>query len=114
MAKAKISPKRKKSSSDIKKAKRIKKNGGFAPYDPIAHALDENFVSKAIFSCLKNNDPEGIIEIISEYLDLLNKVKSAQQADLPRSTMYHSLKQKNPTVKTLAKLVSASVSAGKK
>lgn len=60
--------------------------------------------------CLQNNDPEGVIEVISIHLKALNQVKEATQPELPRSTVYHSLyKSKNPTIKTLAKLVHASI-----
>jgi len=86
----------------------------FVEYDPIADVLDESFLGRAIFSCLKNNNPEGIIEVISGYLEIANKVKFANNVDLSRSTLYHSLKKKNPTIKTLAKLVSASFAQAKK
>ena len=42
------------------------------------------------------------------YLDSLNKTRTAKKIHIPRSTMYYSLKRRNPTVRTLAKLVYAS------
>lgn len=77
------------------------------PYSPTQEILKGDLTAKAIMECLLNNDPEGVIEVISTYLEVLNKVKSAQRVDLPRSTLYHSLKMKNPTIKTLAKLMHA-------
>ena len=107
MAKAKISVKRKTSSSKVKKVK-IKDFSGLQEYSPTERLLDKNFIGAAILECLSNNDPEGVMEIIEIYLDTLNKTQTSKKARLARSTMYHSLKGRNPTVKTLAKLVYAS------
>lgn len=85
---------------------KIKKNAQLRSYSPTEELSDENFIGKAILECLKNNDPEGVMEVLSIYLKTVNKVKSAQQANVARSTLYHSIKNKNPTIKTLAKLVS--------
>lgn len=90
------------------KNNKTKINPKLIPYSPTDELLDENFMGKAILECLKNNDPEGVVEIVAMYMNTLNKIKSAQQVDLPRSTLYHSLKSKNPTIKTLAKLVHVS------
>lgn len=57
---------------------------------------------------LKNNDPEGVIEVISTYLNAIEKTHFAKKANIPKSTLYHSLKSKNPTIKTLAKIIHAS------
>ncbi len=74
-------------------------------YSPTQELLDEEFIAKAIWECLKNNDPEGVVEIIETHLEVVNKVKASQKNELSRSTMYHAIKGKNPTIKTLAKLV---------
>jgi DNA-binding phage protein len=76
-------------------------------YDPIDELKDENFIGKAILECLINNDPEGVMEVIGIYLSTLEKNKFVQDAQVPKSTLYHSLKSKNPTIKTLAKIVHA-------
>lgn len=107
MAKIRISTKRKTSTQKGKKLK-IKDFAGVQEYSPTEYLLDKNFVGAAILECLSNNDPEGVMEIIEIYLDTLNKTQMAKKTHLPRSTMYHSLKGRNPTVKTLAKLVYAS------
>ena len=63
-----------------------------------------NFLSiLTILECLQNNDPDGVMEIIAIYLEALNKAKLRQEANLPRSTLYSTLKHRNPTIKTLAK-----------
>ena len=106
MAKAKTSPKQKKFSKTIQ-ARRLKKNTGVVSYSPTKTLLDEDFISRAIWECLKNNDPEGVVEVIEAHLEAVNKTQLAKKGSLARSTMYHSLKVKNPTVTTLAKLIHA-------
>lgn len=86
---------------------KLKKGAKVIPYSPTKELLDENFIGLAIMECLKNDDPEGVIEVIQAHLNALNKARFSKAADLPRSTMYHLLKSKNPTIKTLAKLVHA-------
>jgi DNA-binding phage protein len=75
------------------------------PHDPFETLLDEEMIGGAIWECLRGNDPEGVIEIINAHLEAVNKAELAKKARMPRSTLYHSLKGKNPTVKTLAKLI---------
>lgn len=84
---------------------KLKKNAKVTEYSPTQELLDEDFIAKAVWECLKNNDPAGVVEIIETHLEIVNKVKAAQENKISRSTMYHALKGKNPTVKTLAKLV---------
>jgi DNA-binding phage protein len=86
---------------------KIKKGAPVTAYSPTQELLDEEFISKSIWACLKNNDPEGVIEVINAHLEIASKVAVCQKMSLARSTLYHSLKAKNPTLKTLAKLVSA-------
>ncbi len=50
-----------------------------------------------------------MIEVITIYLEAVNKTQIAKQNSMARSTLYHTLKNKNPTLRTLAKLVHASV-----
>ena len=106
MAKVKTLPQRKKSLKNTVKLK-IKKSTGVITYGPTETLLDENLISRAIWECLKNNDPKGVIEVINAHLNAVNKVQSAKKSALARSTMYHSLKTKNPTIATLAKLIHA-------
>lgn len=88
---------------------KTKNNFHLIPYDPIKEITDENFVGKAILECLRNNDPEGVMDVIEMYLEALQKTQFVQKSLVPKSTLYHSLKSKNPTIKTLAKLVHATV-----
>ena len=84
---------------------KLKKNAKVIEYSATERLTDENFIAMAIWECLKNNDSEGVIEVIEAHLEAINKVKASHNMDLPRSTMYNAFKSKNPTVKTLAKLI---------
>lgn len=85
----------------------LKKNTGIRLSNPTEELLDEELISRAIWECLKEGDAEGFIEIIEIYLAAANKSQIAKKASIARSTVYHSLKGGNPTVRTLAKLVHA-------
>ncbi len=93
---------------------KIKNNADLIAYDPLQEMTNENFIGKAILECLRNNDPEGVMEVIEMYLEALEKTKFVKKALVPKSTLYHSLKSKNPTIKTLAKLVHATTIASRK
>src|SRR5437762_1442881 len=93
---------------------RIKPNSGLIPYSPLKELTDEKFIGKAILECLENNDPEGVREMIEIYLNALEKTQFVQRSRVPKSTLYYSLKSKNPTIKTLAKLVHATTIEARK
>ena len=84
---------------------KLKKNANVVEIDALQRLTDEKFIGEAILECLKNNDPEGVMEVIETYLEAVNKVKASKKTDLSRATMYHAFKSKNPTIKTLAKLI---------
>ncbi len=108
MAKAKTLNKRRKSFENVPRL-RLKKHAKLAKHNPFKTLLDEKLIAQAFWQCLKENDPEGAIEIISAHLNALNKVHFAKEAQMPRSTLYHSLKSKNHTIKTVAKLIHCSL-----
>lgn len=76
-------------------------------YDPMKVLLDDRLIAQAFWECLKNNDPEGAMEILEAHLRAKNKSKLAREHDLPRTTIYHAFKSKNPSLHTVAKLVHA-------
>lgn len=78
-------------------------------HNPSDYLTNAENIGKAIVECLENNDPEGVMEVISIYLEALNKTKLSQTRELHRQTLYSALKHRNPTVKTLAKLMHRSV-----
>ena len=106
MGKTKTSQKREKSSPRKLKIKNWK---GITKCNPEDTLLDENLVANAIFECLKENDTEALMEILDSYLSALNRSKFSRDKKIPRSTIYHSLKKRNPTIKTLARIVNAAV-----
>jgi len=79
---------------------------GASKMQPLSNLIDEQNVGLAILECLQNNDPGGVMEVVAIYLDAMNKSKLIETGEIPKSTFYHSLKNKNPTLKTLAKMVS--------
>ena len=85
----------------------VKPGLGVDFYDPTEALLDEDRIGRAIWECLKEGDAEGVIEIIQIHLEAVNKTQKAFEADLPKTTLYHTFRNKNPTIKTLAKLVHA-------
>lgn len=108
MAKTKTSTKQKKSLTNTPKLK-LKKTAGLIEYNPTEELLNEDLIMRALWECLRDNDPEGVIEVIDAHLRAVNKMQQAKKAEIARSTMYHSLKGKNPTIRTLAKLIHAAV-----
>lgn len=80
---------------------------GAKKLDPLTELTDAQETSKAVFECLLKNDPEGAMEMIEIYLEALNKAKMRRDTKLPKSTMYSALKHRNPTIKTLAKIMSS-------
>lgn len=84
---------------------KIKKNVKTNKFEPEKY-LSKEFIGTAIMECLLNNDPEGIVDLLEIYMDEQNKVVFLKEANVARSTAYQVLKNKNPTIKTLAKIVS--------
>lgn len=85
--------------------RKLKKDAHVKEIHPTQDLADEDLISKAIWECLKNNDPEGVIEVLQAHLEAVNMLKFSKEAHIPRATLYHFLQNKNPTLKTLAKVV---------
>jgi DNA-binding phage protein len=77
-------------------------------HDPMKSLLDTKKMGAAVMECLIENDTEGALEIIEIYLDALNRTQFLKDAKIPRSTAYNVFKRRNPTIKTLAKIMHAS------
>ena len=105
MDKKKTSKKRERSSPKQKIELRLEDFKDIKKSNPLKELLDVNQTSLAVFECLLNNDPEGAMEMIEIYLYALNKAKLRRKTKLPKSTMYSALKHRNPTIKTLAKIM---------
>ena len=74
-------------------------------HNPSTYLTDSENLGKAIVECLENNDPEGVMEVISIHLEAINKTKLSKDNQLHRQTLYSALKHRNPTIKTLAKIM---------
>lgn len=85
----------------------LREDIGLKEFEPATTLLDTKLIGAAIIQCLIENDPDGVMEIIEGHISCLNKSKFLKEADVPRSTMYKLFKTKNPTIKTLAKIMSA-------
>lgn len=107
MGKIKTS-KRQQSFLEKSKKMNLDKIKGLTRESPLKELVDPQQTALAILECLQNNDPKGAMEMISIYLDALNKTRLRQKAKLSKSTMYSALKHRNPTIKTLAKIMHAS------
>jgi DNA-binding phage protein len=106
MAKTKTSCVQKKSVKTTPKL-RLKKGVKIVDYSPTQELLDETLIRNAIWECLIKNDSAGVIKVLEAYFEAVSKQPLCQKHSLARSTLYHSFKEKNPTLRTLAKLVSA-------
>lgn len=67
MARQKILTRQRKSGSMIKLKKRPRE------YNPMQDLLDEQLIAQAVWECLKENDPDGLIEILEAHLRAKNK-----------------------------------------
>ena len=106
MSKIKTSKKQKDSMVLLPKRK-LKAGVKVTSFNPSKYLNNEKFIAEVIWECLKNNDPEGVMEALEVYFETVNKSRFSDESKVPRSTLYHSLAKKNPTLKTLAKLVNA-------
>lgn len=78
---------------------------GIRRANPLKHLTDPKLTGLSILECLLNNDPEGVMEMIEIYLHAVNKKKLLKKTKMPKSTMYSALKHRNPTIKTLCKIM---------
>ncbi len=83
----------------------LRDNVGATAFSPTEKLKDIKLIGAAIMECLIENDPKGAMEAIETHLEAMNKSAFLKEAGVPRSTMYKLLKTKNPTIKTLAKIL---------
>lgn len=78
MAKRKILIKPKASSGSFPIVK-LRNRAEFEEFSPLDELLDENNLIEAIQECTRDNDPEGILEVIQIYLDACERAKKKPQ-----------------------------------
>jgi len=106
MAKTRTSKKPKKSLTNTPKKKlKLTDHPDLEKYSPSEEICEGKLFQDAFWECVHNNDPEGAVEMLEIYLNAVNKKKQREKHNLPKSTMYNSFKNKNPTIKTLCKMI---------
>ncbi len=83
----------------------LREDAKLKEYDPIKNLLDKQKMGAAVMECLIENDTEGVLEIIESYLYAIGRTQFLKNAKIPRSTAHNFLKRRNPTIKTLAKIM---------
>jgi hypothetical protein len=63
----------------LENTRKIRKHVSLIPYSPSQELTNPDFIEQALIECLKNNDLEGIIEIISSYLHALEKTNNKEK-----------------------------------
>lgn len=84
---------------------KIRKDAEIYPLELSKDLTNEKLIAQAFWECLKDNDPEGAMEMIAIYFREINKLKYSKEKNIARSTLYRSLRRKNLTIKTVAKIL---------
>ncbi|NGX45772.1 MAG: hypothetical protein K940chlam2_00952 [Chlamydiae bacterium] len=117
MVKAKTSRRRVESSKTRKKSKTfslediqpisLKSRKGLKELSAAKELQDEELIVRALLECLKENDSDGVIDVLNAHLLGVNKSEFAQEAGISRSTLYDILHgRKNPTLRVLVSCIS--------
>lgn len=73
-------------------------------FDSIESLLIDDIIAKILWDCLRKNDSKGFMEIIAARCKaIITATQDKTNIKLP--ALYHAINYKNPTVKTLAKMV---------
>ena len=86
----------------------LREDANLKEYNPMKNLLDTKKMGAAVMECLIENDTDGALEIIEGYLYALDRTQFLKDAKISRSTAYNVFKRRNPTIKTLAKIMHAS------
>ena len=71
-------------------------------FSPTEDLLNEDFIGRVILSCLMDNDPEGVVEVIQAF----HRARSRKMAP-GKAADVAGLGTKNPSLKTLAQFMSS-------
>lgn len=86
---------------------RLRTKKGLARFDAKKVLSDHDAVTQALMECLKLGDAEGFKEILSSYLEVVNKAAFAKRAGIPERTLFRMLTPEgNPTLENLARVFS--------
>ncbi|MEI6241871.1 MAG: hypothetical protein WCP39_00510 [Chlamydiota bacterium] len=64
----------------IIRRRKLKKGTGVRKSNPTEELLNEEWIGRAIWECLKNRDSEGVIEVTRIYLEAVNKTQMARSS----------------------------------
>lgn len=84
---------------------KIREDAQVYPLELSKDLTDDKLVAQAFWECLKENDPEGAMEMVAIYVREVNKLKHSKEKNISRSTLYRSLRRKNLTIKSAAKIL---------
>lgn len=82
---------------------------GVVEYSPTLELLNEDLIARAVWECLKDNDPEGVAEVIHIYLDAKERARTFYPNIGENIVNSYKIKSKKTTLKALAKMVHASI-----
>jgi len=112
MGKTATSQRRERSLNAIEPIK-LKARKGLSRFNPRPFLSDHEAVSLALMDCLKQGDSDGFKEILSAYLEVVNKAAFAKNAGIPERTLFRMLTPAgNPTLENLARVFSGLAKAG--
>ncbi len=66
----------------------LKENARVREINPTEELLNEDFIGRAIWECLKEGDSDGVMEVIATFLEAASKSHLAKEAFIARSTVY--------------------------
>lgn len=67
--------------------------------------LDDDFIAKALWNCLQNNESNKFMEIITARCRAIIFIARDKETDIKSVILSHVNNYKNPTIKTVAKVV---------
>ncbi len=105
MPKKKILKKQDLSFEDMPSLK-AKNKKGLKVFNASKRLKDKNYISKALWECLVENDTDGFKEILRAHLELINKDDFAKESGISRRTLFRILSEEgNPTLDNISKII---------
>lgn len=84
----------------------LKKQVVVARHDAAQNLRDREYVSQALWECLKENDTEGFKEVLRTHLEVINKEEFATETGIAKRTLFRILSPEgNPSLENISKIV---------
>mgnify|MGYP001376740461 CR=1 FL=1 len=85
---------------------KIRNSKGLKKVNASQRLRTRKIVSKALWECLVEDDPDGFKEILKTNLELVNKDEFAKEVGISRRTLFRMLSdQGNPTLDNVSKII---------